>query len=112
MSNSKRSETTSEAKPSATKSPSTGFQQQLQERIDAENAQGFRGTATDTTPDENYTVAGVTSGAPTPETDPATAKKVRDESGLGLSPLESAARDNAAMEANAANSRKQKRGDK
>lgn len=111
MSNSKRSDTTSETKP-ATKSPSTDFQQDLQERIDAENAQGFRGVEVDSTPNENYSVAGVTSGAPTPETDHAMAKKVRDESGLGLSPLESAARDNAAMEANAANSRKQKRGDK
>lgn len=35
---------------------------------DKENAQGYRGVATDDTPNENYTVAGVTSGKPTPET--------------------------------------------
>jgi hypothetical protein len=31
--------------------------------------QGFIGVAADPTPNENYTVAGVTSGKPTPETD-------------------------------------------
>ncbi len=103
-----KSDTTSET--SAKKSQSTGFQAELQKKIDAENAQGFRGTEVDPTPNENYTVAGVTSGAPTPETDTETAKKVRDGSGLGLSPLESAARDNAALESNAAFTAKQKRG--
>lgn len=42
---------------------------EVQAKVDAENEQGFRGTKVDPTPDENYTVAGVTSGAPTPETD-------------------------------------------
>lgn len=42
---------------------------EVQEKVDEENAQGFRGYRTDPTPLENYTVKGVTSGAPTPETD-------------------------------------------
>jgi hypothetical protein len=37
--------------------------------VEQETEQGFRGTETDPTPNENYTVEGVTSGAPTPETD-------------------------------------------
>jgi hypothetical protein len=43
---------------------------EVQQRMDRETAQGFSGVNVDPTPDENYTVAGVTSGAPTPETDP------------------------------------------
>lgn len=35
--------------------------------------QGFIGVTADPTPNENYTVAGVTSGKPTPETDQAAA---------------------------------------
>lgn len=42
---------------------------QAQEQMDEVTEQGFRGVAVDPTPNENYTVAGVTSGAPTPETD-------------------------------------------
>lgn len=41
---------------------------EVQEKIDAESEQGYRGFVADTTPNENYTVAGVTSGKPTPET--------------------------------------------
>lgn len=42
-----------------------------------ETRQGFRGgEEVDTTPNENYTVAGVTSGKPTPETDEDQAKAV------------------------------------
>lgn len=67
-----------------------------QERIDQEQKQGFRGVETDSTPNENYTVAGVTSGAPTPETDVKLAKKVRLETGLGLSALEAAEREKGA----------------
>ncbi len=36
--------------------------------IEAETRQGFRGDAVDPTPNEHYTVAGVTQGLPTPET--------------------------------------------
>lgn len=42
--------------------------QQVQQRIDQEVEQGFRGTAVDQTPSENYTVAGVLAGKPVPET--------------------------------------------
>ena len=66
-----------------------------QEIIDRESAQGFRGVEVDSTPNENYTVAGVTSGAPTPETDVESAKQVRSETGLGLSALEASAREKA-----------------
>ena len=36
--------------------------------VDKDTEQGFRGANTDPTPNENYTVAGVTAGLPTPET--------------------------------------------
>lgn len=42
---------------------------ELQANIDEINEKGYRGTAIDPTPNENYTVAGVTAGKPTPETD-------------------------------------------
>lgn len=50
---------------------------QVQKQVDQETEQGYRGVETDPTPNENYTVAGVTSGAPTPETDDEHAEKVR-----------------------------------
>lgn len=50
---------------------------QVQERFDREAAQGFRGVEVDPTPNENYTVSGVTGGAPTPETDPEAAEAAR-----------------------------------
>lgn len=50
---------------------------EVQAKVDAENEQGFRGTRVDPTPLENYTVSGVTSGAPTPETDEKAAEKAR-----------------------------------
>lgn len=51
---------------------------EVQAKVDEENAQGFSGTRTDPTPLENYTVDGVTSGKPTPETDEAAQKAARD----------------------------------
>jgi hypothetical protein len=42
-----------------------------------EDSQGFRGVEVDPTPNENYTLQGVTSGAPTPETDDDAAEKAR-----------------------------------
>lgn len=53
-------------------------QAEVQETVDQENDQGFVGVTTDPTPNENYTVAGVTAGKPTPETDPKQAAKVRE----------------------------------
>ncbi len=41
----------------------------VQATVDQETEQGFRGQKVDPTPNENYTVAGVTSQAATPETD-------------------------------------------
>lgn len=55
---------------------------QVQAKSDKETAQGFAGVETDPTPNENYTVAGVTSGAPTPETDRAAAAEARKAAGL------------------------------
>ena len=49
-------------------------QRGVKEAVDAETEQGFRGVRTDPTPNENYTVKGVTSGAPTPETTVVTPK--------------------------------------
>jgi len=40
---------------------------EVQGVLDEEQGQGFRGTEVDMTPNENYTVAGVTSGADVPE---------------------------------------------
>jgi hypothetical protein len=53
-------------------------QAEVQQRVDQETEQGFAGVTTDPTPNEHYTVAGVTSGKPTPETDTAQADKVRE----------------------------------
>lgn len=55
-------------------------QDQVQEKVDTETEQGFRGDKVDPTPDSAYSVAGVTKGAPTPETDDAAAAKA-DEAG-------------------------------
>lgn len=43
--------------------------EQVKEQMDEITEQGFRGVKVDPTPNENYTVAGVTADAPTPETD-------------------------------------------
>lgn len=51
---------------------------EVQRVVDEENKKGYRGVVADPTPNENYTVAGVTSDKPTPETDADHARKVRD----------------------------------
>lgn len=43
-----------------------GGAREVQEAVDKANEQGFIGEKVDDTPNENYTVAGVTRGAPTP----------------------------------------------
>lgn len=43
---------------------------EVQKKMDEETDKGFSGEAVDPTPNENYTVAGVTKGLPTPESDP------------------------------------------
>ena len=42
-------------------------QDEVQKRFDEATEKGYFGHAPDETPNENYTLAGVTSGAPTPE---------------------------------------------
>lgn len=86
MSKETKSDTTKTSKHSAMKAT-------LQSAADAETAQGFRGIEVDSTPNAHYTVAGVVAGKPTPETDVAQARKVREETGIGLSGLESSARE-------------------
>lgn len=51
---------------------------EVAEKLGDEQEQGFRGVAVDPTPNHAYTVAGVTAGEPTPETDPALAKGARE----------------------------------
>jgi len=41
---------------------------EIQKQVDDAEDKGHLGTAPDPTPNENYTVSGVTSGKPTPET--------------------------------------------
>lgn len=43
---------------------------EVQKTMDKETDKGYSGTVVDPTPNENYTVDGVTSGKPTPESDP------------------------------------------
>lgn len=95
MSNGKKSDTTSDTTTRSTADVKGTPLTAIKEKLDQEQAQGFRGTEVDPTPNENYTVAGVTSGAATPETDAALAADVRKDTGLGLSPLEAAAREKA-----------------
>lgn len=44
-------------------------QAEVQRKLDAEQERGYRGAVPDATPNEAYTVKGVTSGQPTPETE-------------------------------------------
>jgi hypothetical protein len=43
---------------------------EVQAKVDEAEAKGYLGEVPDPTPNSAYTVGGVTSGAPTPETDP------------------------------------------
>ena len=56
--------------------PKDAASKRVQDATDKANAKGYLGISTDPTPNENYTIQGVTSGKPTPETDPAQAAKV------------------------------------
>lgn len=44
-------------------------QAEVQAKVDAEEEKGFAGVEVDQTPNENYTVAGVLAGKPTPESE-------------------------------------------
>lgn len=59
----------------AKKDPEPTGLDKVQERATEHAEKGYRGFVPDPTPNENYTVAGVTAGKPTPETDDA----LRDE---------------------------------
>lgn len=50
---------------------------EVQAQTDQDVDQGYRGTVADPTPNHAYTVGGVTSGEPTPETDAELAAKAR-----------------------------------
>lgn len=52
-----------------------GPEDRVQELVDEETERGYNGVEVDPTPNENYTVGGVTSGKPTPETDDKAADK-------------------------------------
>lgn len=52
-------------------------QKEVQENMDEINEKGYLGEVPDPTPNENYTVEGVTQGKPTPETDSELANEVR-----------------------------------
>ncbi|MFI6228887.1 hypothetical protein ACIBCR_16410 [Micromonospora echinospora] len=73
-------ETSTEGRQAKTKAENADRKtaDQVQKVVDRETEQGFRGIEVDPTPNENYTVAGVTSGAPTPETDDKQAQAARD----------------------------------
>ncbi len=54
-----------------------GAAEQVQQAVDQDTERGYRGVEVDLTPNENYTVRGVTSGAVVPENaeDPAAARR-------------------------------------
>lgn len=60
-----------------------GGQAEMQARYDEAQQKGYFGETPDPTPNEAYTVQGVTSGAPTPETD-ADARAAADTSAAEL----------------------------
>jgi len=57
-------------------------QQQVQQQFDEADDKGYFGDVPDPTPNDNYTVSGVTSGAPTPETDDELRAVARKEAGF------------------------------
>ncbi len=52
-------------------------EKKVQQAVEKETEQGFRGVEVDTTPNENYTVEGVVAGKPVPEAeaDPVAARR-------------------------------------
>lgn len=65
------------------KKTNDGGAAEVQDKFDEANDKGFFGNRVDPTPDENYTVAGVTKGKPTPETDDEAAAAAKAASGVG-----------------------------
>lgn len=58
--------------------------------LEKANEQGFIGQKVDPTPNENYTVAGVTAGLPTPETDEAS-RAAAEAAARGAGPVDRSA---------------------
>ena len=63
---------------------SDSVSKQAAKNAEKELEQGFRGAKVDPTPNENYTVAGVTGNAPTPETDSGLAAEADEASRAGV----------------------------
>lgn len=59
--------------------PQDAAQKEVQKAVDEAEDKGYLGVEVDPTPDSHYTVAGVTEGKPTPETDPGHAREVRQK---------------------------------
>lgn len=59
--------------------PDDGVAQEMQKIVDEAEDKGFYGVEVDPTPNEHYTVAGVTAGKATPETDADHAREVRQK---------------------------------
>lgn len=74
---------TDPANPGVAVDGPAGGADEVADKLQKEQEQGYRGDPVDPTPNENYTVAGVTSGAPTPETDENLAREARDATRLG-----------------------------
>lgn len=64
-----RRNTSQDASPKQRGSRADVGQKEVTEAFVEANAQGYFGTTQDETPNEHYTVAGVTAGKPTPETE-------------------------------------------
>jgi hypothetical protein len=62
---------------SSQRSGKNAGEDEVQANVDEETEQGFSGEKVDPTPNENYTLQGVVSGAPTPETDADAAEEAR-----------------------------------
>lgn len=69
MSKEQKSESTTTTTTTKTATNADAGQKEMQAIVDKENEQGFVGVSSDSTPNENYTLQGVTKGLPTPETD-------------------------------------------
>lgn len=84
MSSKRKSDTTSASKPKDSQTPtqSTEIQpstfREASRLAGTERTPSIHGVATDPTPDDHYTVAGVTAGKPTPETDVDHANRTRE----------------------------------
>lgn len=62
-----------------TAAPKDDAQAEVQKVFDEAEDKGYLGVPVDPTPKENYTVAGVLAGKPTPETDADHAREVRQK---------------------------------